>query len=322
MAEGDGLYPGVAPGVSEEEWLASLEGLDLTLTVGSVEVEDGAVQEGLDNASDGATLTLDANSTVDDLKSAAEKLANGEEIEFPVKFNDEEVQKQYEALQQLAIDAKEGVAENTAKTAEELQKEIDELDFSKLWGDIEAGAENELATITGTVESGISQGGASGASAMGDSMETEGARAVSAIQNLLNGLRFPSFELYHDDGPTLKKPTLGFSFAKTLHASAMNHGEILRGLTPFGVDGNGTVHYGGEAGAEAVVGVNSLDSMIQKAVSNAMAGVLGKMDELRAGQNTGDIKIVMDTGKTVGALVNEMNHQLASVGKWRGGGRA
>lgn len=212
--------------------------------------------------------------------------------------------------------AKARAEEKVTKLLQEAESAVAEYGASLA----KAGEEGASSTKT-SVESGIAEGGASGASAMGDSMETEGARAVSAIQNLLNSLRFPSFELYHDDSPTLKKPTLGFSFAKTLHASAMNHGEILRGLTPFGVDGNGTVHYGGEAGAEAVVGVNSLDSMIQKAVSNAMAGVLGKMDELRAGQGR-DMQLVLDSGELVGGIANKMNRRLGSISRWREGGHA
>lgn len=105
------------------------------------------------------------------------------------------------------------------------------------------------------------------------------------------------------------------------HATAMSRGEILRGLTPFGMDANGTMHYGGEAGAEAVVGVNSLDQMIKESVRNAIGAVLGKMDQLIGGQNQGDLKIVMDSGAMVGQLVKGMDRQLGSTVRRRGGGR-
>lgn len=105
------------------------------------------------------------------------------------------------------------------------------------------------------------------------------------------------------------------------HATAMSRGEILRGLTPFGMDANGTMHYGGESGAEAVVGVNSLDHMIQESVRNAIGAVLGKMDQLIGGQNQGDVKIVMNNGALVGQMVKEMDRQLGSTARRRGGGR-
>lgn len=104
-------------------------------------------------------------------------------------------------------------------------------------------------------------------------------------------------------------------------AKAMFGGKILRGATVFGMDDNGPM-IGGEAGPEAIVGVNSLDQMIQKSVSNAVSGILAKMDSLISGQGTGNIEIVLDTGELVGAIGGKMDAELGKIGDWKGGGRA
>ena len=104
-------------------------------------------------------------------------------------------------------------------------------------------------------------------------------------------------------------------------AKAMFGGKILRGATVFGMNDNGPM-IGGEAGPEAIVGVNSLDQMIQKSVSNAVSGILAKMDSLISGQGTGNIEIVLDTGELVGAIGGKMDAELGKIGDWKGGGRA
>lgn len=146
------------------------------------------------------------------------------------------------------------------------------------------------------IDSGITEGGDSGAKALGDSLETEGVEAVGVIQTALNGLGLPNL-------------SFGFPFfGASGHASGMENGEILRGITPFGVDGRGTVHYGGEAGAEAVVGVSSLRGMIQQSVNNALGGLR--------------LQVVLDSGVLVGEIAPQMDTALNDIADWKGGGRA
>lgn len=106
------------------------------------------------------------------------------------------------------------------------------------------------------------------------------------------------------------------------HATAMSGGEILRGLTPFGIDSRGTMHFGGDAGAEAIVGVNSLDRMIQKSVAQSMNDVIARLGSVIGNQNKNDLKVYLDSGALVGGIVNEMDYQLNDVATWRNGGRA
>lgn len=63
-------------------------------------------------------------------------------------------------------------------------------------------------------------------------------------------------------------PKLGISW----YARAMDNGLIMDKPTIFGVNGDGNLMAGGEAGSETVVGTNSLMNMIQKAVNNAFEG--------------------------------------------------
>lgn len=163
------------------------------------------------------------------------------------------------------------------------------------------------------VSEGLANGGEAGGSSVETSLTEHGSTAVDAIQQMLSGLVFPEFTA---NGTATTKTT-----KRKRHASAMSNGEILNELTPFGIDSHGVVHYGGEAGAEAVVGVNSLDHMIQESVRNAIGAVLGKMDQLIGGQDQGDVKIVLNNGALVGQMVKEMDRQLGSTARRRGGGR-
>ena len=106
-----------------------------------------------------------------------------------------------------------------------------------------------------------------------------------------------------------------------LNATAMHGGRILRGATIFGRDQFGSDLIGGEAGPEALVGVNSLDQMIKQSVMSAMTGIFGRLDSLISGQGQ-NIQIVLDSGVLVGELVGGMDSEMNRRAAWRGGGRA
>ena len=179
-------------------------------------------------------------------------------------------------------------------------------------------------TLSTEVEGGLTEGAESGSTAMETAITMAAGPAAEEVGTLLDEAigkeRTLNIKLGVTGGGKFES-LLDLNGNTRRHATAMSRGEILRGLTPFGMDANGTMHYGGEAGAEAVVGVNSLDSMIQESVRNAIGAVLGKMDQLIGGQNQGDLKIVMDSGAMVGQLVKGMDRQLGSTVRRRGGGR-
>lgn len=114
----------------------------------------------------------------------------------------------------------------------------------------------------------------------------------------------------------------GMNVFKKIHAQSMFGGSILRGSTLFGWDASGRPQFGGGEGPEAVVGVNSLDQMIQRSVNNAVGGILSRLDSLISGQGQQEYKIVLDTGALVGCIAPEMNSELSRIAQWNGGGRA
>ena len=129
--------------------------------------------------------------------------------------------------------------------------------------------------------------------------------AKDAVRSAID--RIKGFFHFNWSLPSLKLPHISISghfginppsvphFSISWYKKAMEAGMILNGPTIFGMKGNSLLA-GGEAGAEAVVGVNSLMSMIQKAVGNAGAGT-----------TIGDINI------TVYGAPGQDVHELADI---------
>lgn len=219
-----------------------------------------------------------------------------------------------------AVNSASEQVDNLAETVGTAAKDISDVSntVQQLNTDIGAAAENASTSISSSIESGISGGASAGATSLEGSISAAGANAAvslaTAIQGALDSLTMPVLL------PTFSYQSTGGGRKK--HSSAMARGEILQGLTPFGVDASGTVHYGGEAGAEAVVGVNSLDRMIQQSVNNAVGAVLSRLDTLIGGQNQGDMQMMLDGDVLVAHLARRMDKQMGKLATWRGGGRA
>lgn len=105
-------------------------------------------------------------------------------------------------------------------------------------------------------------------------------------------------------------------------AKAMFGGKILRGATMFGWDAQGRPQIGGGEGAEAVVGVNSLNQQIREAVRDGLSGIVGSIAQAIGGRNEQPVYVVLDTGELVGAIGGKMDAELGKIGDWKGGGRA
>lgn len=105
---------------------------------------------------------------------------------------------------------------------------------------------------------------------------------VSGVVNKLKGVfnfkwSLPKIKLPHfsiSGSFSLNPPSIPH-FSVSWYKKAMNGGMILKDATIFGQSG-GTLLGGGEAGDEAVVGVNSLKNMIREAVSET-AGYNGPL---------------------------------------------
>ena len=100
-------------------------------------------------------------------------------------------------------------------------------------------------------------------------------------------------------------PKLGIEW----YAKAMQDGMILQSPTIFGARGN-TLLAGGEAGDEAVVGVNSLREMIQSAIAQQTAAL--------SGIGGGDITIPVIIG---GDRIDTLVVKAAQRANYRSGGR-
>lgn len=139
--------------------------------------------------------------------------------------------------------------------------------------------------------------------------------AIEKIKGMMN---------FHWELPKLKLPHFSMSGKFSLdppsvphisvdwYRKAMNNGMILDSPTIFGAVG-GKLLGGGEAGAEAVVGVNSLRNMIEEAVAGQTSAIVAAM-----GASSGDIVIPVYVGNTLldELVVNAQNRQ-----NLRSGGR-
>ena len=106
-----------------------------------------------------------------------------------------------------------------------------------------------------------------------------------------------------------------------IHSRSMFDGTILRGATMFGWDAQGRPQIGGGEGAEAVVGVNSLDRMIERSVQKGLSGLISGIADAVKGDDR-PMYIVLDTGALVGGIGKEMDAELGRLGNWRSGGAA
>lgn len=125
-------------------------------------------------------------------------------------------------------------------------------------------ASSQISTDIGTS---IETGGAGGASGMANAITSAGAGAASSVGNAIQAaISGRSYSINVSANVT----GLPRNTTTEKHAKSMATGSILRGATVFGMNAEGQLMSGGESGAEAVVGVNSLNRMIQNSVNNAM----------------------------------------------------
>ena len=137
---------------------------------------------------------------------------------------------------------------------------------------------------------------------------------VQGIVNRLKGIFNFSWSLPHIKLPhfsisgsfSLNPPSIPH-FSVDWYRKAMNNGMILNSPTIFGASGNHLLG-GGEAGPEAVVGVQSLMDMIQSAVGNTQMAA-----------DAGDITIPVYIG---GNLIDELIVSAEQRRALRSGGRA
>lgn len=129
------------------------------------------------------------------------------------------------------------------------------------------GAGDEIATDIGTSLSSVDASGLE--SAISGVGVSAGAQIRSDISSQL------SSGSYHI---TVSADVTGLPNAGTpeKHAKSMYGGTIMRGATMFGYNAAGQPLIGGDAGAEAIIGLQSLDQMIHQSVGDAFDNVSAK----------------------------------------------
>ena len=142
--------------------------------------------------------------------------------------------------------------------------------------------------------------------------------AISAVNDLIEAINsIPTDVTVNISGNYSGADPNGISDARS-----MSGGTILRGATMFGWDSDGVPHIGGGEGAEAVVGVNSLDHMIRESVNGAVSGILNGLGGIAQGGQRQPVQLVLDTGVLVAAIAPSMNDEMSRIDTWRhGGGR-
>ena len=131
--------------------------------------------------------------------------------------------------------------------------------------------------------------------------------AIDAIKGFFNfEFRWPHIPLPHFSISGSLNPLDWFdgglpSIGVEWYAKAMHNGMILDQPTAFGVNSDGQVMAGGEAGPEAVIGVNSLRMLINDAVEQA---AMRKLEQIRQAQETPETQSIdIDYEKLASALL-------------------
>ena len=121
-------------------------------------------------------------------------------------------------------------------------------------------------------------------------------------------LKLPHFKM---KGEFSLNPLSVPSISVDWYKKAMDSPMIMNSPTAFGINKNGQIMAGGEAGSEVVSGTDTLMNMISEVVSarNArleeiLQSILSYMPQMV------NMQVVMDTGATVGALVAPMDKEL------------
>lgn len=131
--------------------------------------------------------------------------------------------------------------------------------------------------------------------------------AIDAIKGFFNfEFRWPHIPLPHFTISGSINPLDWFdgglpSIGVEWYAKAMHNGMILDQPTAFGINSDGQVMAGGEAGPEAVIGVNSLRMLINDAVEQA---AMRKLEQIRQVQETPETQTInIDYEKLASALL-------------------
>lgn len=128
-------------------------------------------------------------------------------------------------------------------------------------------------------------------------------------------IKMPHFSI---SGSFSLKPPSVPSFNVDWYDKAMKNPLIMTKPTAFGINSKGQIMAGGESGSEVVSGADTLMNMISAAVENKNERIIEVLIIIRDIlikylPELANMKLVMDTGATVGALVAEIDDALGRI---------
>lgn len=211
--------------------------------------------------------------------------------------------------------------------------------FSSIWNGIKGIVSNVWNAIKSIFSNNLN--------AIKSSVSTvfNGVKAV--IQNTINGaknivksgldaikkffsklkLKFPSIKLPHFSikGSFSLKPPSVPKLSVDWYAKAMKNAMLLNQPTIFGVNPNGNLMGGGEAGQEVVAGSSTLMAMIRNAVQNENAGIIYYLDKLMSiltqyfPEILGNLEreMVLDDGTLVAKITPKVDKKLGDINRMK-----
>lgn len=140
-------------------------------------------------------------------------------------------------------------------------------------------------------------------------------------------LKFPNIKLPHFSikGSFSLKPPSVPKLSVDWYAKAMKNAMLLNQPTIFGVNPNGNLMGGGEAGQEVVAGSSTLMAMIRNAVQNENAGIIYYLDKLISmlaqyfPEILGNLEreMVLDDGTLVAKITPKVDKKLGDINRMK-----
>ena len=152
---------------------------------------------------------------------------------------------------------------------------------------------------------------------------------LDAIKNFFSKLKlkFPSIKLPHFSikGSFSLKPPSVPKLSVDWYAKAMKNAMLLNQPAIFGVNPNGNLMGGGEAGQEVVAGSSTLMAMIRNAVQNENAGIIYYLDKLISmltqyfPEILGNLEreMVLDDGTLVAKITPKVDKKLGDINRMK-----
>lgn len=152
---------------------------------------------------------------------------------------------------------------------------------------------------------------------------------LNAIKNFFSKLKlkFPSIKLPHFSikGSFSLKPPSVPKLSVDWYAKAMKNAMLLNQPTIFGVNPNGNLMGGGEAGQEVVAGSSTLMAMIRNAVQDENAGIIYYLDKLMSiltqyfPEILGNLEreMVLDDGTLVAKITPKVDKKLGDINRMK-----